>query len=149
VTLMFIGACAGSTGGGIKVSRIIILCKGALRELKLALHPKQIKKISVDARPVEHEVVRSVNSYMICYLLIFVLSFLLISIDGHDLVTCFTSVAATLNNVGPGLSMVGPTQNFSFFSAPSKLILIFDMLAGRLELFPMLLLFSPGTFKKT
>ena len=148
VLLMFLGACAGSTGGGIKISRIVILVKGMLRELRVAIHPKQVKKISIDGRPVEHEVVRSVNAYIICYLVVFAVSVFLVSLENHDLVTNFTAVSATLNNIGPGLAKVGPTQNFAFFSVPSKLILIFDMLAGRLELLPMLLLFAPGTWKK-
>ncbi len=148
VLVMFIGACAGSTGGGIKVSRIVILVKGVARELRMAIHPKQVKKISLDGRPVEHEVIRSVNAYISCYLVVFAASMLLISLENRDLVTNFTAVAATLNNIGPGLSMVGPTGNFAFFSIPSKLVLCFDMLAGRLELLPMLLLFSPGTWKK-
>jgi trk system potassium uptake protein TrkH len=148
VLLMFLGACAGSTGGGIKISRIVILFKGMLRELRMAIHPKQVKKISIDGRPVEHEVVRSVNAYIVCYLVVFAVSVFLVSLENHDLVTNFTAVSATLNNIGPGLAKVGPTQNYAFFSAPTKLILIFDMLAGRLELLPMLLLFAPGTWKK-
>lgn len=146
--IMCIGACAGSTGGGIKVSRIIILCKGVAKEVRMMLHPKQVKKIYMDGRPVEHEVVRSVNSYIVCYLLLFVISVLAVSFDDHDLVTGFSAVVAAINNIGPGLGMVGPTQNFGFFSIPSKLVLIFDMLAGRLELFPMLILFSPATWRK-
>ena len=106
------------------------------------------KKISMDGRPVEHEVVRSVNAYIVCYLLLFIISVVAVSVDNHDLVTGFSSVMATINNIGPGLNMVGPTQNFSFFSDTSKIVLIFDMLAGRLELFPMLLLFSPATWRK-
>ena len=148
VLIMFIGACAGSTGGGIKVSRIIILFKGALKELSQMLHPKQVKKVTMDKRPVEHEVVRSVNAYIVCYALIFVASFLIISFDNKDMVTNFTAVSATMNNIGPGLGGVGPTQNYGSFSIASKIVLIFDMLAGRLELFPMLLLFKPGTWKK-
>jgi trk system potassium uptake protein TrkH len=148
VLLMFLGACAGSTGGGIKISRIVIFFKGVVRELRIALHPKQIKKISMDGRPVEHEVVRSVNAYMACYLVVFTASVLLVALENHDLTTSFTAVAATLNNIGPGLSKVGPTQNFAFFSTPTKLVLIFDMLAGRLELLPMLLLFAPATWRK-
>lgn len=148
VLIMFIGACAGSTGGGIKVMRIIILFKGMAKELRVMIHPKQLKKITIDSHSVEHEVVRSVNMYMVCYILIYVVSLLAISFDNHNLITNFTAVAATLNNVGPGLELVGPTQNFEFFSIPSKLVLIFDMLAGRLELFPMLLLFTPATWKK-
>ncbi len=148
VLLMFVGACAGSTGGGIKVSRILILFKGLGRELGSMIHPHRVKKVTVDKRPLEDDVVRSVNVYMVCFLMVFVSSIVLISIEGNDLVTNFTAVTATINNIGPGLELVGPTQNFSFFSYPSKLVLIFDMLAGRLELFPMLLLFKPATWKK-
>ena len=148
VLIMFIGACAGSTGGGIKVSRFIILFKGALKELTKMLHPKQVKKVTMDKRPVDHEVVRSVNAYIVCFIFIFVASMILITVDGKDLVTNFTAVTSMLNNIGPGLSEVGPTQNYASFSAFSKLVLIFDMLAGRLELFPMLLLFKAGTWKK-
>lgn len=148
VLLMLVGGCAGSTGGGIKVTRIIILVKGLAKELEVMIHPKQLKKITVDSKPIEHEIVRSVNSYMVCYVLLFMASALIISVDGHDLITNFTAVSAAVNNIGPGLELVGPTQNFSFFSPLSKLVLIFDMLAGRLELFPMLLLFSRATWKK-
>jgi len=148
VLLMFIGACAGSTGGGIKVSRIVILFKGVAREMRTAIHPKQVKKVTVDGRNVEREVVSSVFIYMVCLMILFALSVLIVSLDGHDFTTSFTAVSATVNNVGPGLSGVGPTRNFAFFSIPSKLVLIFNMLAGRLELFPMLILFSPTTWKK-
>ena len=146
--ITFIGACAGSTGGGIKVSRIIILCKGMIRELDNLVHPHRVRKVTMDGQPVDAEVVRSVNVFMVCYLAVFSVSLLLVSLDNFDLVTNFTAVTATINNIGPGLSLVGPTQNFSLFSVPSKLVLIFDMLAGRLELFPMLALFTPSTWKK-
>lgn len=150
ILLMFIGACAGSTGGGIKVSRIIILIKGIGRELKAAIHPRQVKKITIDKRPVDDEVVRSVNSYIICYIVVFVVSMLLISIDPFvkDLTTGFTAVTATINNIGPGLGAIGPTSNFAGFSWFSKIVLSFDMIAGRLELIPMLLLFAPSTWRK-
>ena len=146
VLVMFIGACAGSTGGGIKVSRIIILVKGMLRELRTIIHPRQVKKITIDSRPVDHEVVRSVNAYIVTFLVLFVGSIALISFDNHDLVTNFTAVTATMNNIGPGLSEA--YANYTCFSSFSKIVLIFDMLAGRLELFPMLILFSPSTYKK-
>lgn len=148
VLLMFIGACAGSTGGGIKVSRIVMLSKQATREVGGIVHPKLVKKVTMDKRVVEHEVVRSLNAFFTAYVLIFVVSLLLISLEGYDLVTNFTSVAATINNVGPGLSLVGPTGSFAFFSDFSKIVYIFDMLAGRLEIFPMLILFSPSTWRK-
>lgn len=149
VLLMFIGACAGSTGGGMKVSRCIMLSKGAAHEVKRILHPKQVKKITMDKRVVEHEVVRSLNAYVIAYILIFIVSLLFISLEGYDMVTNFTSVAATINNVGPGLGLVGPTGSFAFFSVPSKIVFIFDMLVGRLEVFPMLILFAPSTWRKS
>ncbi len=148
VIIMFIGACAGSTGGGIKVSRIIIYIKLALREISTAIHPKQVKKITVDGEVVEKGVVRSIYGYLFIYIGIFVAAMLIISLDGADLVTNFTAVTTTLNNVGPGLSLVGPTGNFALFSPLSKLTLSFCMLAGRLELFPLLLLFVPSTWRK-
>ena len=148
ILLMFIGACAGSTGGGLKISRLIILIKGMGKEFRNLIHPRQVKKITVDSRPIEHEVVRSTNVYMITYLLIFVVSMIAISFDNHDFITNFSAVTATINNVGPGFEMVGPTQNFAFFSSPAKIVLSLTMLAGRLELFPMLLLFSPSTWRK-
>ena len=143
VLLMFVGACAGSTGGGIKVSRFIILIKNMFKEFNSYIHPKSIKKVQMDGKPIEHEVVRSVNVYIFTFMILFVLSVFLISFEGKDLVTNFTAVAATINNIGPGLAMVGPTQNFEHFTIFSKWVFIFDMLAGRLELFPLLILFHP------
>ena len=148
VVIMFIGACAGSTGGGIKVSRIMILLRGAFNEIGNMAHPRRVKRVTLDGHPVEPEVVRAANVYMVWYVLIFAVSVLLVSFDDYDLVTNFTAVTATFNNIGPGLNLVGPTGNFAFFSLPSKLVLIFDMLAGRLELFPMLVLLAPSTWKK-
>lgn len=148
VLIMFIGGCAGSTCGGIKVSRMIILFKGMAKELQTMVQPRQIKKIKMDSRMIDHETVRSVNVYMVAYLMIFAISLVFISFDNHDLITNFTAVTAAINNIGPGLDLVGPTSNFGFFTMQSKIILIFDMLAGRLELFPMLLLFTPATWKK-
>ena len=149
VLIMFIGACAGSTGGGIKVSRIIILVKGVGRELKAAIHPRQVKKLTIDNRPVEVETVRSVNSYIVCYIAVFIGVLLLISLDPYveDLTTAFTAVAATINNIGPGLGTIGPTSNFAGFNGFSTIVLTFSMIAGRLELLPMLLLFAPSTWR--
>lgn len=143
VLLMFIGACAGSTGGGIKVSRFVIVMKTVFKEISSYLHPRSIKKIKMDDKPIEHEVVRATNVYFITFFVIFVFSVLIVSLEEKDLVTNFTAVAATINNIGPGLEMVGPTSNFSHFNILTKWVLMFDMLAGRLELFPMLLLFVP------
>ena len=148
VLIMFIGACAGSTGGGLKISRLMILFRGAFNEIGNLIHPRRVKRVTVDGHPVDSEVVRATNVYMMWYVLVFTVSVILISFDDHDLITNFTAVTATINNIGPGLSLVGPTGNFAFFSIPSKLVLIFDMLAGRLELFPMLVLFAPATWKK-
>lgn len=148
VTVMFIGACAGSTGGGLKVSRLVILFKGVKNELDAMIHPRLVKKVSMDGRTVDDGIVRSVLLYFACYVLIFAVSVLLISWEGHSFTTNFTAVAAAFNNIGPGLEAVGPTCNFQFWSVPSKLVLIFDMLAGRLELFPMLVLFSVKTWRK-
>ncbi|MCR5418748.1 MAG: TrkH family potassium uptake protein [Lachnospiraceae bacterium] len=148
VLLMFIGACAGSTGGGMKVSRGIIAVRTIKKEMLSYIHPKSVKKIKYEDKPVEHDVLRSLNVYIITYLFIFWISVLLISLNEHDLVTNFTAVAATFNNIGPGLSLVGPARNFAFFSMPAKCLLMLDMLAGRLELFPMLILFHPHIWKE-
>ena len=147
VLLMFIGACAGSTGGGMKVSRFVILFKNIGKEFHSYIHPRSVKKIQLDGKPVEHEVIRSINVYCFTFTLIFCASVLLISLEGHDFVTNFTAVAATFNNIGPGLEMVGPASNFGFFTDFSKWVLTFDMLAGRLELFPLLILFHPKMWK--
>lgn len=148
LTLMFIGACAGSTGGGIKVSRVMILFRTMRREFKQLLHPKSVVKIAVDDKPLASEVIRSVNVFLVAYIFVFVGSLLLISLNDFDFTTNFSAVAATLNNIGPGLQLVGPMQNFGLYSNGAKLVLIFDMLAGRLELFPLLLLFSKETWRR-
>ena len=147
VFLMFVGACAGSTGGGIKVSRFLVLFKTIVKELNSYIHPKSIKKIKIDGKPVEHDVVRAINVYFITFMIVFSISVFAISFEGKDLVTNFTAVVATINNIGPGLELVGPTQNFGGFSVFSKYVLMFDMLAGRLELFPLLILLHPAVWK--
>ncbi len=148
VIVMFIGACAGSTGGGIKVSRIIILVKSVKQELGYFIHPRSVKVIKMDNKPLSANNIRGVNAFFVTYTLIFVASLLIITFDNFDLVTNFTAVTATLNNIGPGLKLVGPTGNFGIFSPVAKYILMFDMLAGRLELYPILLLFTPSVWKK-
>lgn len=148
VILMFVGACAGSTGGGMKVSRILILIKSVFKEIKIAAHPNSVHKVKLTGRFVDHEVMRSVNVFFVSFTLIYVVSLLLVSLDNFGFTTNFTAVATTLNNVGPGLDLVGPTQNFSIFSPLSKIVFIFDMLVGRLEVFPMLILFSAHTWRK-
>ena len=145
---MFCGACAGSTGGGIKVSRLLIMTKTVAKEVQIYLHPNAVKKVKMDNKPIPHEVVRATNIFMAVYILVLSFSVLLVALDEFDFTTNFTAVAATLNNIGPGLEKVGPACNFSLFSPGAKLVLIFDMLAGRLELFPMFLLFLPRTWKR-
>lgn len=148
VFLMFIGACAGSTGGGIKVSRLMILVKSGLRDIKKAINPRSIETVKVDKHTVDEPVVKSVSVFFATYMIVTAFSTLIISIDGRDLVTTFTAVLSCMSNIGPGLGAVGPYGNFADFSAFSKLVLSFDMLAGRLELIPMLMLFSPYAWAK-
>ena len=146
--LMMIGACAGSTGGGIKVSRIIIFVKSLSKEFRYMLHPKQVKKVTVDGRPVESNTVRSVCVYIIAYVIVIFISCLIISLENAGFETSFSAVMSCINNIGPGLAKVGPYANFAWLTDTSKLMLCFDMLAGRLELIPMLLLFHPATWRK-
>ncbi|MEG1661601.1 MAG: TrkH family potassium uptake protein, partial [Clostridiales bacterium] len=148
ILLMFCGACAGSTGGGIKVSRLIILCRSAMQEIRRMLHPRSVSVIRLEGKPVEEETKHGAYAFLFVYLLIFCGSVLLISIDNFSSETTFTAVASCLNNIGPGLDMVGATGNFSAFSALSKLVLSFDMLAGRLEIFPIIMLLSPFAWRK-
>ncbi|MBP5555839.1 MAG: TrkH family potassium uptake protein [Lachnospiraceae bacterium] len=140
--LMMIGGCSGSTAGGVKVYRIVLLMKQFAKELSVLRHPREVKLLRMDGNIVKEPVIRSTNVFISIYFVIFFISLLFVSIENYDFTTGFTAVAATINNIGPGLSLVGPTCNYGFFSAYSKIILIFDMLAGRLELFPMLLFFS-------
>ena len=156
--LMFMGACAGSTGGGVKVFRLLVVGKSSSNEVGKLLHPKKVQHVTIDGKVIEPEVVRSVFAYFVAYATVFVLSLLIISLDLNNLnyagventkfATGFSSVLATLNNIGPGLGAVGPAGSFADFSWWSKLVFIFDMLAGRLEIFPMLLLCAPATWRK-
>ncbi len=148
ILLMLVGGCAGSTCGGIKVSRILIYLKTVKKELSQLCHPRSVKVIMFDGKALPHGVLRSANIFLITYASIFVVSLLLVSLDDHDFTTNFTAVASALGNIGPGFSLVGPTQNFAFFSAPVKYVLMFDMLAGRLELFPLLVMLNPSTWRK-
>ncbi|TAH74815.1 MAG: TrkH family potassium uptake protein [Anaerolineaceae bacterium] len=146
--LMFIGACAGSTGGGIKVSRIVVLFKTIGKEMAYLVHRRSVKVIKLNNKKQENETVRSINVFFVTYMIIFGASLLIISLDNFDFTTTFTAVATTLNNVGPGLEIIGPMGNFGGFSDLSKLVMMFNMLAGRLEIFPILVLFSPSTWKR-
>ncbi len=147
--LMFIGACAGSTGGGMKVSRVMIAFKEMRKELSAVIHPRSVKVIKFEKKPLGHDMLRSLNAFIIMYFIIFFLSVLLLSLDNYDFMTSFSAVAANLNNIGPGMSVVGPMSNYSMLSYLSKAVLIFDMLAGRLELFPVIVLLAPGTWKNS
>ncbi len=147
VSLMFVGACAGSTGGGFKVSRLIIVLRSIKNEITSVTHPRSVQKVHMDGRRISDTTVKTVLCYLAAYVLLVILSILLISLDGFDMTTNVTAVMATFNNIGPGLNMVGPTGNFGDFSVFSKVILMLDMLIGRLELFPMLVLFAPGMWK--
>jgi len=149
IILMFIGACAGSTGGGIKVSRILIALKTVGKEFTTMIHPRNVKVLKFEGKPLERDVIRGVNTYIMTYVALFAGSLLIVSLDNFDFQSSFTAIAATINNIGPGIGAVGPMANYSEFSMVSKLVMSLDMLAGRLELFPMLLLFSARTWKRS
>ena len=146
--VMMIGACAGSTGGGLKISRFVIFFKAVKNEILSIIHPKCIKKVHFEGKGLSDEMVKAVLCYVSAYALIIAVSCILISIDNFDFETNFSAVIATFNNIGPGLGMVGPTGNFGSYSVFSKIVLMFDMLVGRLEIFPMLVLFSPSLYRK-
>lgn len=147
VLLMFAGACAGSTGGGIKIARLVILGKTAVSDMRQMLHPNAVATVRMEGRPVSSKILRSTHVFLVVYLLVMSISTLLLSLDGFDLVTTFTAVVSCINNIGPGLGQVGPMGNFAAFSPAAKILLAFDMLAGRLELFPMLLL-APSLWRR-
>lgn len=149
IILTFIGASAGSTGGGFKISRIILLFKEVRKEFSLLVHPRNVKLVKMDGKAVNHDIMRTTSMYLVLYIGVFAISFLLVSIDNMDFTTSFTAVAANLNNTGPGIGAVGPVGNYADFSILSKIVFIFDMLAGRLEIYPLLLLFAPSAWKKS
>ena len=146
--LLFLGACGGSTAGGVKISRFIILVKMVLREVRHIVHPRSVNLIKLDGYKIDSEVTRNVASFIILYIFILLGSFIVISLNGFDFATNMTAVTTCLSNVGPGLNMAGPTENLAFFSPFSKLVLCLDMLLGRLEIFPILMLFTPSIWKK-
>ena len=148
LALMFVGACAGSTGGGIKVSRLLIIVKSIRREVRKMLHPNAVTIIKVNGKKIGQDTLKNVNLYLTCYIIIMIVSILLVSIDNFDFATTFSGVLTTMSNVGPGISKVGPVMNFQPFSAVSKLVFCFDMLIGRLEIFPYLLLLSPELWRR-
>ena len=148
VGLMFIGGCAGSTAGGMKVSRFVMLAKASFHDMRKMLHPNAVSVPRFEDKPLSEKTIRGVHQYLTMYICVFSVSLLLLSLEGFDLVSTFTAVAACMNNIGPGLEVVGPTGNFSSFSYAGKLLLSLDMLMGRLDIFPMLLLFSPSVWQR-
>ena len=146
--LMIVGACAGSTGGGLKVARLLLLLKSLKRNIGQVLKPRKIQVVRTNSGVVDEKTLDNANAYLAAYVVIIFLSFLVISLDNFSIGTNFTAVLACFNNIGPGLEAVGPTCNFSAYSTLSKLVLSFDMLAGRLEIFPMLVLFSRSTWRR-
>lgn len=146
--LMFVGACAGSTGGGLKVSRAVIAGKTVIKEMASLVHSRSVKVLRFEGKTIEHNVLRSINTYIVIYAVVLGLSTLLVSLDNKDMVTTFTAVLSAFNNIGPGLGEAGPAGSFQGFSACSKYVMMFDMLAGRLEIFPMMILFSPKTWSR-
>ena len=147
IALIIIGACAGSTGGGIKVARLIILCKSLTIEMRRMLRPRTVKVVCMDGKQLDSDVIRGVFAYLTAFIAVCLFSILCVSIENYDMETTVTSVLTCIGNVGPGLSVVGPMGNFSHFSVLSKLVLSADMLIGRLEIFPFILLFAPTTWK--
>lgn len=145
--VMFTGACAGSTAGGIKISRFIIAAKGMAKNVKQLIHPQRVKITKMDEKALSDDTIKLVNTYFLVYFAIYVVSLLVVSLDKFGFETNFTAVAATLNNIGPGLGAAGPTESFADFGIMSKIVFIIDMLIGRLEIFPILLLFMPSTWK--
>lgn len=147
--LMVVGGCAGSTSGGIKVSRLLILFRSLGREISHLAHPRSVKKVKLNGQSVSEDTVRSVGSFLVAYVLLVIISTFIVSKDNFDFTSTFTAVLAMAGNIGPGLGIVGPTGNFSMLSDVSKVTLIFDMLAGRLEIYPMLVLFYVGAWRKS
>ena len=146
--LLCLGACAGSTAGGFKLSRVILLVKSSFRDLRHTLQPRKVAVVRMEGKPVNESTLSQVGVYLFLWLVLAVAGTILLSFETDDLVTAGTAALTCLSNVGPGLNGVGPAENFSFFSAPAKLLLSFLMLAGRLEIYPILLLFSPNVWKK-
>jgi trk system potassium uptake protein TrkH len=146
--LLLFGACAGSTTGGLKLSRILILVKNSFREIRHVLHPRSVNVVRIDGEALPETTLRSVTNYLAIYLALLTASTLLLSIGETPLLTNLTASLTCLNNVGPGFGLVGPTENFGFFSNPAKLWLTIVMLVGRLEILPMLILFSPSVWKR-
>ena len=147
LSLMFVGACAGSTGGGFKCGRALLVIKSLRRSVRQVVHPQKVQVVRVNNQPVGEKVLQNTNAYLAAYVMIIILSYLLVSVDGFSITTNLSAVITCFNNIGPGFEMVGPSCNFAAYSTFSKLVLIMDMLAGRLEIFPILILFSRSTWR--
>ena len=148
VILMFCGACAGSTGGGLKPSRVAMIFKNIACEIRQMLHPRTVTRVQMDGKRVDEAGMKAVNTFFACFMVLLILGTFLVSLDGHDTATNFTAVLSCMSNIGPGISLVGPTGNFNIFSYASKIVLTFAMLIGRLEIYPILILFAPSTWKR-
>lgn len=148
VILMFCGACAGSTGGGLKTSRVAMIFKNIACEIRQMLHPRTVTRVQMDGKRVDETGMKAVNTFFACFMVLLILGTFLVSLDGHDTATNFTAVLSCMSNIGPGISLVGPTGNFNIFSYASKIVLTFAMLIGRLEIYPILILFAPSTWKR-
>lgn len=148
ICLMFVGACAGSTGGGIKTSRVIILFKNVACEIRQMIHPRTVTRVQLDGKRVDADGLKAVSTFFTSFMLLLITGSFLVSLDGYDMATNFSAVLSSLSNIGPGMSLIGPTGNYNIFSYGSKLVLTVMMLIGRLEIFPILILFSPSTWKK-
>ena len=148
VMLMFCGACAGSTGGGIKTSRVIILFKNVACEIRQMIHPRAVTRVQLDGKRVDSDGLKAVSTFFTSFMLLLITGSFLVSLDGYDMATNFSAVLSSLSNIGPGMSLIGPTGNYNIFSYGSKLVLTVMMLIGRLEIFPILILFSPSTWKR-
>lgn len=147
LTLMLIGASAGSTGGGFKCGRALLMLKSLHRSVRKVVHPQKVQVVHSNGQPIGEKVLQNINAYLAAYVIIIILSFLAVSLDGFSITTNLSAVISCFNNIGPGLEMVGPAGNYGAYSIFSKLVLIMDMLAGRLEIFPILILFSRTTWK--
>lgn len=148
ILLMATGACAGSTCGGMKCSRVLLLIKTLRRNISQSMFPQKVQVVSVNDRVIDEKVIRNVNSYLAAYVIIIAISFILVSLDGYSVTTSYVSVLSCFNNIGPGLEITGPMNNYATFGTLSKLVLIFDMLAGRLEIFPILAFFMKTTWSR-
>jgi trk system potassium uptake protein TrkH len=145
---MFFGACAGSTAGGIKSIRVLVLFKSLYYEIKHTIHPKSVQKIKVDGKSIDDDTLKSIMIFFFAYIAIIIFSVIVVSLDNFDFMTSFSAVIATISNIGPGFEVVGPMGNFADFSVLSKIVLISNMILGRLEILPVIILFSPEVWKK-